>query len=396
MWDSARHTYILHRNTLLFYLYTLSKAYKRAATSTTQDHRKRFCCWWHSAEEGRECLETWDEERECDGWSRGAGNPGVDSCSFITIIHKCLKHSQLKKHSRRQEMHTWDWIRWLSRMVAFVLVRNKGFVWRSHVLEVLICHFKQKHLYFIWRLFCWFWTAMCWQSVAFLALQELFRKVRSILNKLTPQMFHQLMKQVTDLTINTEERLKGVIDLVFEKAIDEPSFSVAYANMCRCLATVRFIHFGVNCALCDCEMFSLDCPLFCLILFTLMYVMGIYSSCDPIIAKSPHSRQTLYHGKLPEAAIEPLSEGIREGQSGRRRTWEKTKGAGLCHFSNYSSIINLDLHVLVVFLSLMPINVLYSLGVVWCTFFTSNADWCLVLADTDTVLQRKDFTWTLT
>lgn len=68
--------------------------------------------------------------------------------------------------------------------------------------------------------------------------QELFRKVRSILNKLTPQKFNQLMKQVTDLTIDTEERLKGVIDLVFEKAIDEPSFSVAYANMCRCLATV--------------------------------------------------------------------------------------------------------------------------------------------------------------
>lgn len=71
--------------------------------------------------------------------------------------------------------------------------------------------------------------------------QELFRKVRSILNKLTPQMFNQLMKQVTDLTVDTEERLKGVIDLVFEKAIDEPSFSVAYANMCRCLVTVRLV-----------------------------------------------------------------------------------------------------------------------------------------------------------
>lgn len=87
-------------------------------------------------------------------------------------------------------------------------------------------------------------------AICFLALQELFRKVRSILNKLTPQMFNQLMKQVTDLTINTEERLKGVIDLVFEKAIDEPSFSVAYANMCRCLATVCSMHFGVNCAHC--------------------------------------------------------------------------------------------------------------------------------------------------
>uniref|UniRef100_A0AAR2JGJ1 Eukaryotic translation initiation factor 4 gamma 3 n=1 Tax=Pygocentrus nattereri TaxID=42514 RepID=A0AAR2JGJ1_PYGNA len=69
--------------------------------------------------------------------------------------------------------------------------------------------------------------------------QELFRKVRSILNKLTPQMFNQLMKQVTDLTIDTEERLKGVIDLVFEKAIDEPNFSVAYGNMCSCLATLK-------------------------------------------------------------------------------------------------------------------------------------------------------------
>lgn len=69
--------------------------------------------------------------------------------------------------------------------------------------------------------------------------QELFRKVRSILNKLTPQKFQQLMKQVTDLTIDTEERLKGVIDLVFEKAIDEPSFSVAYGKMCHYLTILK-------------------------------------------------------------------------------------------------------------------------------------------------------------
>ncbi len=50
--------------------------------------------------------------------------------------------------------------------------------------------------------------------------------VRSILNKLTPQMFQKLMKQVTELTIDTEERLKGVIDLILEKAISEPNFSV--------------------------------------------------------------------------------------------------------------------------------------------------------------------------
>ncbi|XP_069830647.1 eukaryotic translation initiation factor 4 gamma 1 isoform X2 [Dendropsophus ebraccatus] len=69
--------------------------------------------------------------------------------------------------------------------------------------------------------------------------QDLFRRVRSILNKLTPQMFQQLMKQVTDLAIDTEDRLKGVIDLIFEKAISEPNFSVAYANMCRCLMGLK-------------------------------------------------------------------------------------------------------------------------------------------------------------
>lgn len=68
--------------------------------------------------------------------------------------------------------------------------------------------------------------------------QSLLKHVRSILNKLTPQKFQQLMKQVTELTIDTEERLKGVIDLTFEKAISEPNFSVAYANMCRYLSGV--------------------------------------------------------------------------------------------------------------------------------------------------------------
>ncbi|KAK5606526.1 Eukaryotic translation initiation factor 4 gamma 1, partial [Crenichthys baileyi] len=71
--------------------------------------------------------------------------------------------------------------------------------------------------------------------------QELFKRVRSILNKLTPQKFQQLMKQVQELTVDTEERLKGVIDLTFEKAISEPDFSVAYANMCRCLSGLKVI-----------------------------------------------------------------------------------------------------------------------------------------------------------
>ncbi|KAM8849846.1 eukaryotic translation initiation factor 4 gamma 1a isoform 3-T10 [Spinachia spinachia] len=69
--------------------------------------------------------------------------------------------------------------------------------------------------------------------------KELFKRLRSILNKLTPQKFQELMKQVMDMTIDTEERLKGTIDLIFEKAISEPNFSVAYANMCRCLLGLK-------------------------------------------------------------------------------------------------------------------------------------------------------------
>lgn len=78
--------------------------------------------------------------------------------------------------------------------------------------------------------------------------QELFKRLRSILNKLTPQKFQELMKQVTELTIDTEERLKGAIDLIFEKAISEPNFSVAYANMCRCLMGVSHVTVSQSCS----------------------------------------------------------------------------------------------------------------------------------------------------
>lgn len=49
------------------------------------------------------------------------------------------------------------------------------------------------------------------------AFQELYRKVRSILNKLTPQKFQTLTQQIIDLDIDTADRLEGAIDLIFEK-----------------------------------------------------------------------------------------------------------------------------------------------------------------------------------
>jgi len=44
-----------------------------------------------------------------------------------------------------------------------------------------------------------------------------YRKLRSILNKLTLEKMQKLMQQVNELNIDTEERLKGCIDVIFEK-----------------------------------------------------------------------------------------------------------------------------------------------------------------------------------
>ncbi|XP_048581681.1 eukaryotic translation initiation factor 4 gamma 1-like isoform X2 [Nematostella vectensis] len=69
--------------------------------------------------------------------------------------------------------------------------------------------------------------------------EEVMRKFRGILNKLTPQKFKKLTEQVMELEIDTSEKLEGIIDIIFEKAISEPGFSVAYANLCRCLLPIK-------------------------------------------------------------------------------------------------------------------------------------------------------------
>lgn len=49
--------------------------------------------------------------------------------------------------------------------------------------------------------------------------ESLAKKVRSVLNKLTPQKFDTLVSQVRALNIDTKERMERVINLVFEKVI---------------------------------------------------------------------------------------------------------------------------------------------------------------------------------
>jgi translation initiation factor 4G len=60
------------------------------------------------------------------------------------------------------------------------------------------------------------------------------KKTRGILNKLTPENFEKLVQKFMDLPLeDKEERIAKVIKVVFEKAVDEPSFSKEYAKMVR-------------------------------------------------------------------------------------------------------------------------------------------------------------------
>ena len=64
-------------------------------------------------------------------------------------------------------------------------------------------------------------------------MEELRRKALAILNKLTPQKFETLVQRFQELPIDSYQKLATCMELVFEKAVDEPSFSVAYAMMCQ-------------------------------------------------------------------------------------------------------------------------------------------------------------------
>jgi translation initiation factor 4G len=68
---------------------------------------------------------------------------------------------------------------------------------------------------------------------------EMLREVRNILNKLTPQNLNKLTADLVNLAINTEERLKGAIDIIFEKSIDEQVFSQTYAQLCKVLSKIK-------------------------------------------------------------------------------------------------------------------------------------------------------------
>jgi len=62
---------------------------------------------------------------------------------------------------------------------------------------------------------------------------QVFRKVRGILNKLTPEKFQKLSDDLLATELNSIVILRGVILLIFEKALDEPKYSSMYAQLCK-------------------------------------------------------------------------------------------------------------------------------------------------------------------
>ncbi|KAK4769382.1 hypothetical protein SAY86_027532 [Trapa natans] len=61
---------------------------------------------------------------------------------------------------------------------------------------------------------------------------RVLKTVKGILNKLTPEKFDLLKGQLIDSGITTADILKGVIQLIFEKAVLEPTFCPMYALLC--------------------------------------------------------------------------------------------------------------------------------------------------------------------
>jgi translation initiation factor 4G len=63
--------------------------------------------------------------------------------------------------------------------------------------------------------------------------EEVFREVRIILNKLTRQNFVKLTGDLINLPINNEDRLKGLVEIIYEDSINSEIYTEIYANICK-------------------------------------------------------------------------------------------------------------------------------------------------------------------
>lgn len=66
---------------------------------------------------------------------------------------------------------------------------------------------------------------------------KVLKTVKGILNKLTPEKFGVLKDQLINSGINSADILQGVMHLIFDKAVLEPTFCPMYSELCHDLST---------------------------------------------------------------------------------------------------------------------------------------------------------------
>ena len=67
---------------------------------------------------------------------------------------------------------------------------------------------------------------------------QTLKEIKGILNKLTPEKFEILSKQLIQLVTN-KEVLHTTITMLFETAVAQPSFVAVYADLAASLSQVR-------------------------------------------------------------------------------------------------------------------------------------------------------------
>ncbi|CAG9532137.1 unnamed protein product [Cercopithifilaria johnstoni] len=66
------------------------------------------------------------------------------------------------------------------------------------------------------------------------ANQKLYKNVRSLLNKLTPSTFEELSRDFLRFEVyKNKEQMGEVINIIFDKAVEEPNFCALYSDLCK-------------------------------------------------------------------------------------------------------------------------------------------------------------------
>jgi len=79
-------------------------------------------------------------------------------------------------------------------------------------------------------------------------VETILSKTNSILNKLTEENLTTLTEQLITMLIDDEEVLTGVINLIYDKALDFPKFSKIYAELCKVIQSSDTVYrnYGAN------------------------------------------------------------------------------------------------------------------------------------------------------